>query len=124
MSNFVLTDSQKVQLTISPVTAAGNPAKVDGIPEWGSSDDTILTVEPAADGLSCEAITTGTLGSAQVNVSADVDLGEGVETLTGALAELVRRRLLAFGHRCALPGLPWHRPLGRSGARARLSDLL
>jgi hypothetical protein len=86
MANFILTDSQKVELTIAPVTAAGNPAPVDGVPEWGSSDETVLTVEPAADGMTCEAITTGKLGSAQVNVSADVEMDDGVTMLTGTLA--------------------------------------
>jgi hypothetical protein len=36
--------------------------------------------------LSCEVVTKGPLGSFQVNVSADADMGSGVETITGVLA--------------------------------------
>lgn len=82
---LVLTDVQKVQLSISPTSAAGNPAPVDGVPVWASSDETVLVVTASEDGMSAEAVTTGKLGKAQVNVSADADLGEGVKTITGVL---------------------------------------
>ena len=83
--SLVLTDEQKVTLSIQPKTAAGNPAPVDGIPIWSSSDETILAVVSAPDGLSATATTVGPVGSAQVNVSADADLGAGVRTLTAIL---------------------------------------
>lgn len=81
---LVLTDVQKVALSIQPVDSVGNPAPVEGI-VWSVSDATLLTVTPAADGLSavCEAV--GPLGTAQVNVSADADMGSGVVTITGVL---------------------------------------
>lgn len=82
---LVLTDVQKVALAIAPKSAAGNPAQVDGAPVWSSSDETILTLTVAPDGLSAEAVTTGKLGTVQVNVSADADLGEGAKTITGVL---------------------------------------
>lgn len=82
---LVLTDVQKVSLSISPVSAAGNPASIDGVPTWSTSDDTVLTLEVAEDGLSAVAFTTGKLGTAQVSVVADADLGEGVKELTGVL---------------------------------------
>lgn len=82
---LVLTDVQKVSLSISPVSAAGNPASIDGVPTWSTSDDTVLTLEVAEDGLSAVALTTGKLGTAQVSVVADADLGEGVKELTGVL---------------------------------------
>lgn len=82
---LVLTDIQKVSLSITPTSAAGNPAPVDGAPVWTSSDESVLTVTASADGLSAEAVTTGKLGVAQVSVSADADLGEGVTTITGVL---------------------------------------
>lgn len=82
---LILTDEQKVQLSIQPVTAAGNPAKVDGTPSWSVSDTTILTLEVAADGLSAWATVTGTLGASQVSVSADADLGEGIRSITATL---------------------------------------
>jgi hypothetical protein len=83
--SLVLTDVQKVTLKVNPVSAAGNPAQVDGAPVWSSSDDTVLSLSVSEDGFSAEAVTTGKLGVAQVNVSADVDMGEGVKTLTGVL---------------------------------------
>lgn len=82
---LVLTDVQKVALAIAPKSAAGNPATVDGVPAWSSSDETVVTLTVAADGMSAEAVTTGKLGTAQVNVTADADLGEGLKEITGVL---------------------------------------
>lgn len=82
---LVLTDIQKVEFSVSAVSAAGNPASLDGAPVWTSSDDSVLTLVVSEDGLTCEAVTTGKLGVAQVKVVADADLGEGVTSLTGVL---------------------------------------
>jgi hypothetical protein len=49
---IVLTATQQVQLSIAVVDRKGNPARVDGVPAWSVSDAAVLTVEPAADGLS------------------------------------------------------------------------
>lgn len=83
--SLLLTDVQRVSLAISPKSAAGNPTAVDGAPAWSSSDDTVLTVEAAADGLSAVATTTGKLGTAQVRVEADADVGSGVTPLNAVL---------------------------------------
>lgn len=88
--SLILTDVQKVELSISPTSAAGNPAPLDGAPVWSSSDESVLVVTASEDGLSAVAVTTGKLGRAQVNVSADADLGEGVKTITGVLDVEVR----------------------------------
>jgi len=85
MASLVLTDAQKVTLKVNPVSKAGNPAPVDGAPKWSVSDETVLTLVVAADGLSCDVVTTGKLGSSQVAVVADADLGEGVTELTATL---------------------------------------
>jgi len=82
---FVLTDTQKTALAIAVVDAKGNAALIDGVPVWTSSDDAILAVTAAADGLSAVAVAVGPLGQAQVNVSADADLGAGVSAITGTL---------------------------------------
>lgn len=82
---LVLTDVQKVTLAIAPKSAAGNPAQVDGAPLWTLSDESILTLTVAEDGLSAEAVTTGKVGTTQVNVQADADLGEGKRAITGVL---------------------------------------
>jgi len=80
-----LTDSQQVALTVAFADKAGNPAPVDGAPVWTSSDETVVTVTAAADGLSAVATAVGKLGTAQVSVAADADLGAGNTTITGVI---------------------------------------
>lgn len=82
---MILTDVQKVKLKVNPVSKAGNPATVDGAPKWSVSDETILTLAVSEDGLGAEVVSTGKLGTAQVSVVADADLGDGVTELTGTL---------------------------------------
>lgn len=84
-SMLLLTNNQKVTLSIKPVDAYGNPARVDGVPEWTTSDATIGTLEVAGNGLAAVFTTTGPVGLTQVNVTADADLGAGVRTLSAAL---------------------------------------
>lgn len=79
---LVITDSQQIALKVKPETKAGNPAKIDGVPEWSSSDESVVVMTPSEDGLSCDAVGTGKLGTCQVQVTADADIGEGVETIT------------------------------------------
>lgn len=80
-----LTDTQQATLSIQPVDKKGNPAPVDGVPVWASSNTEVLTVEPAADGMSAVAKAVGPLGSAVVSVKVDADLGSGVTELSGGL---------------------------------------
>ncbi len=82
---LVLTDEQKVSISLQPVTAAGNPAKVDGAPTWSSSDPSILALDVAPDGLSAVATTVGPVGTSQIHVNADADLGAGVVPLDALL---------------------------------------
>ena len=60
-----------------------NPAKVDGIPAWSSTDEAIATVTPSDDGMSCTVVSTGKMGTVQINVRLDADLGDGVRELNG-----------------------------------------
>ena len=79
-----LRDDQKVLLTIAPVDVKGKPALIDGVPVWAGSDDTVVTIVAASDGLS--AVATGvSTGTARVVVTADADLGSGVTPITGSL---------------------------------------
>lgn len=84
---LLLLDNQKVALSVTPVDAAGNPAKIDGVPLWSiiGAQPGILSLTIAADGLSCELFAAGPLGTAQVQVQADADLGAGVVAITGLL---------------------------------------
>ena len=67
-------------LTIT--TLDGSPAAVDGVPEWISSNPTVVVPVASADGL------TGTINSVAVGtgavvvVTADADLGSGIEPIT------------------------------------------
>jgi len=81
---LILTNSQQVDLAIKPLDKRGKPAQVDGVPVWACSDPLLATVEPSEDGLSC-VVKALDNGSAQISVSADADLGEGVRALTGTL---------------------------------------
>jgi hypothetical protein len=78
----ILTDEQKGTYTLAPLTAAGNPAKIDGVPVWNNSDPSIIDLAVAADGMSAVATTVGPLGTCQISVIADADLGTGVRPIT------------------------------------------
>jgi hypothetical protein len=80
-----MTDTQQAILTIEPVDKKGNPAQLDGPPEWASSNTEVITVTAAADGLSAVALAVGPLGTATVSVKADGDLGPGVTTISGTI---------------------------------------
>jgi hypothetical protein len=77
-----LSTTQKVTYTIRPKTASGKPARLDGVPEWASSDSSIIDVAPAADGLSAVVSSRGA-GIAQVSVTGDADLGAGSRPIIG-----------------------------------------
>jgi len=64
---------QEDALAINPLGAKGEPEPVTGI-AWSSSDTNILTVTPAADGLSCVAVAVAP-GKATVNVKATNTVG-------------------------------------------------
>lgn len=80
---MLLTDKQEVDLSVAFASKAGNPAKVDGVPSWTSSDETIVTLTVAPDGFAVVARAVGALGNAQVSVTADADLGEGRREISG-----------------------------------------
>jgi hypothetical protein len=80
-----LRDDENVVLTIQPVDNKRKPAPVDGVPVWAGSDDTVLTVAAAADGMSA-TVSGVSPGTARVVVTADADLGAGVTPIVGSLA--------------------------------------
>jgi hypothetical protein len=84
---LILTATQQCQLSIAVVDAKGNPAPVEGIPEWASSEPAFATVTPAADGMSALVKAVGPITTApvQVNVTADADLGAGTTPIVGLL---------------------------------------
>ena len=78
---FTLPSDKTASASLSYVDDKGNPAKVDGAPVWSSSDEAVLTVVAADDGMSAVVTPVG-LGNAQIRIDADADLGAGVESLT------------------------------------------
>jgi len=77
-----LPDDKSVTASLAYVDAKGNPALVEGAPVWTTDRPDIVTVTPAADGMSAVIAPVGPLGSAQISVDADADLGAGVTNLT------------------------------------------
>ena len=101
---LVLTDSQQVSLGIAVTDKKGNPASIDGAPVWASSDSSVATVEPSADGMTAVAKAVGPLGTAQISVTADADLGEGVKSIVGTLdVQVVGGQAVAIGLNAGTP---------------------
>ena len=84
----VTTDQNFPNVVLSITDSKGRPAPVDGVPVWGSSDDTVLGVVPAADGMSA-VVNTVAPGTARISVSADADTGAGVVPITGVSEDIV-----------------------------------
>jgi len=85
VTSITMKDNQQATASIQPVDSKGNPATLDGVPVWASSDETIVTVEPATDGLSALVKATGPVGTAKVSVTGDADMGEGTKPIFGQL---------------------------------------
>ena len=80
--------SQQFDITLSITNAAGDPAPVDGVPVWASSDETVISVTAAADGMSATAPAVAP-GTARITVTADADTGAGVTTITGVSEDII-----------------------------------
>jgi|FAXJ01.1.fsa_nt_gi hypothetical protein len=80
MKELKLTNKQKATVTINSKNAVGAPVAVDSKPKWEVTSGTV-TVVVSADGLSAEVISGDVPGASTIVVSADVDLGSGVETI-------------------------------------------
>lgn len=83
--NLTITNEEKIEVTLAPLTAAGNPATLDGAPVWAVVEGGDATLEVAADGLSAFLVSGAAGVTSQVTVSADADLGEGIVTLTDTI---------------------------------------
>ncbi len=83
-----ITNEQKISVTLAPVTGAGKAAPLDGKPVWSviSGDSTL---EVSEDGLTATLISSDIPGTTQYLVSADADVGEGVETISDTIALVV-----------------------------------
>lgn len=84
MLELTITNEQKVNVQLHPVTAAGNPAPVDGAPQWSVVSGN-ATVQAASDGMSADLISSDDPGDTVFMVTADADLGEGVEPISDTI---------------------------------------
>lgn len=82
------TDQKFPSVALTITNAKGDPVPVDGVPVWASSDSTVLSVSPAADGMSADVETVAP-GTARITVSADADTGTGVSTITGVSEDII-----------------------------------
>ncbi len=79
----VTTDQHYESPTLTITNARGQPAPVDGVPVWASSDDLVMAIKDvAADGMSAASIEFVGEGTAHIVVTADADRGAGVSTIT------------------------------------------
>jgi hypothetical protein len=73
---------EEFDVSVDPRDRASNKTTVDGTPVYTVSDATMLVLAPRADGLPGMTVRgVGALGTAQVNVTADADLGEGTQEI-------------------------------------------
>lgn len=82
-----LTSEQKVKLTLSPKTATGKPARLDGEPtiEVVSGEGTVEENEEDESGLSFYLVSADLPGVTEYLIKADADIGEGVEEIAEAV---------------------------------------
>lgn len=82
---FEMSSTQQVGVSVEFKDKKGNPAKVDGVPEWMTDNSDVLIVTPAGDGMSCIVAAAGPLGVGNITLTADADLGTGVVPVIGTL---------------------------------------
>lgn len=79
---YTLPADKQVRVKVSYVDANNNPAVVDGLVAWASSDPTIaaVTADPA-DSQEAMIVPGTNVGQCQITATADADLGEGTRPL-------------------------------------------
>jgi hypothetical protein len=112
-----LLPGQSVSGTLKPESSPGVPAPVDGIPEWTSSNPSIASVEPSADGLSARVTYVGA-GTSQIGATVDADMTTGTRALN------VIDDVICAVQEATTVGIEWGTPepaaaLGPQGGKAR-----
>lgn len=81
-----LQSGQTATAKVAWVDVHGNPATVDGPTDWQTTDSAILTatVDPT-DSTIASVVSVGPIGPAQLQATADADMGAGVQTITAIL---------------------------------------
>lgn len=81
MTQVTITNEQEVVVTLNPRTQAGHPATLDGPPVWQIVDGD-STIFSSTDGLSARLRSADTDGDTNITVTADADLGSGVQEIS------------------------------------------
>ena len=106
---LTLSSVQQAALSISAVDAKGNPAPVENVVYEGS-DPNILVVRADPADETKATVLARTVGTAQVTVKADADIGEGEKELMGLLdVEVVAAEAVALS---ITAGTPEDQPAG------------
>jgi len=107
MLEIVITNEQKIQVTLTPVTATNKPAQLDGpaVFEVISGTATVGMVE--GNVLSAWLVSGDLPGDSEIMVSADADLGDGVETISDII------KLTVAGAKAASLGLTAGAPVAK-----------
>jgi len=86
MLQITSTNEEKVLVTLEPLTAAGNPASVEGVVLTVTAGDaTVEEVEPNVS----YYIVSGEGGLSAITITADVDLGTEVNEITDEIEYFV-----------------------------------
>lgn len=82
---LVISDSQKCGLSVSAVDKRGHAAQVENV-RWDVSDASLLSIETdPIDPLKATVTAVGPIGSGQVNVTGDAQLGDGETPIAATL---------------------------------------
>lgn len=81
----ILSSTQELDLSPQFKDKRGNPAEIDGVPEWLTDNSELLSLAPTEDGRTCTVRAVGALGTARVTMTADALVGEGTESLVGTV---------------------------------------
>lgn len=82
--DITITNEQKVLVTVSPMTAGGRPAQIDGVPSV-SVQTGASTVETTSNPNAFYLISSDNPGDSIFLVQCDADLGEGVQTIADTI---------------------------------------
>ncbi len=90
VGELTLLEGQRVLVTAKPKSLSGRAARIDGAAVFSTNDRATLEITPGPDPATQAYIAAGPLGgdpkrTANVRVTADADLGEGVEELIASL---------------------------------------
>lgn len=81
MTAVQITTLQKVNISAAFEDSAGIVVPIVGTPVWATSDATIATIAPSADGSNADVISVAP-GTVQITVTAEGDATPGKDTIT------------------------------------------